>query len=68
MRSFDELLKESSSHDGERLCKEDKQVVALVGPLNGNEPIPSFEPGSIKPLADLIEREVVSRSPGTGLH
>lgn len=51
-----------ASHDGERLCNEDKHVVALVGPLNGNEPVPCFEPGIIKPLADLIEREVLGRS------
>jgi hypothetical protein len=32
-----------------------------VGPATGDASIASFEPDAIKPLADLIEREVVGK-------
>lgn len=51
-----------SGHKGERLCAADKHLLAVVGPTAGNETTPSFEPDSIKPLADLIERQILAHS------
>jgi formylmethanofuran dehydrogenase subunit E len=43
----------------EPLCKTDGYLLAFVTPNAAKTPVPTFEPSSIKPLADLIEREVL---------
>jgi formylmethanofuran dehydrogenase subunit E len=43
----------------EPLCKTDGHLLAFVTPNAAKTPVPTFEPSSIKPLADLIEREVL---------
>jgi formylmethanofuran dehydrogenase subunit E len=45
----------------EALCKTDENLLAIVTPRGCSTALPSFEPNSIKPLADLIEREVLAR-------
>lgn len=47
---------------GEALCKMDRNLIALVTPGAGPTALPSFAPSDIKPLADLIERQVIARS------
>lgn len=46
----------------EPLCKTDGHLLAFVTQGAPNTSVPSFEPSSIKPLADLIEREVLARA------
>jgi formylmethanofuran dehydrogenase subunit E len=46
----------------EPLCKMDKNLLAIVAPTARQSAVPRFEPSSIKPLADLIEREVIAQS------
>jgi formylmethanofuran dehydrogenase subunit E len=50
------------SVDGNRLCRTDKNLIALVKPTAGGEAVPSFTPESIKPLADFIEAQFLARS------
>jgi molybdopterin-guanine dinucleotide biosynthesis protein MobB len=45
----------------EPLCKLDGNLLAFVTPSAPKTPVPTFEPTDIKPLADLIEREVLTR-------
>jgi molybdopterin-guanine dinucleotide biosynthesis protein MobB len=46
----------------EPLCKLDRDVLAFVTPSARHMPVPTFHPGNIKPLADLIEREILART------
>jgi formylmethanofuran dehydrogenase subunit E len=46
----------------EPLCKTDGHLLAFVTPGAPKSPVPTFEPSSIKPLADLIEREILAQS------
>jgi len=43
----------------EPLCKTDGHLLAFVTPSAHQTTVPTFEPSSIKPLADLIERKVL---------
>lgn len=43
----------------EPLCKTDGHLLAIVTPGAPETAVPTFDPSSIKPLADLIEREVL---------
>ena len=45
----------------EPLCKMDGNVLAFVTPSAHQTTVPTFEPTNIKPLADLIEREVLGK-------
>ena len=45
----------------QRRCAGDPQLLATVGSATGDASIASFEPDAIKPLADLIEREVLGK-------
>jgi formylmethanofuran dehydrogenase subunit E len=51
-----------SDRTAEPLCKMDKNLIAIVTPSARPMAVPSFEPNSIKPLADLIEREILTRT------
>jgi molybdopterin-guanine dinucleotide biosynthesis adapter protein len=48
-------------------CAEDPQLLATVGPATGDATIASFEPDAVKPLADLIEREVLGKTGFAGV-
>ena len=50
-----------SERTEESLCKMDGHLLAVVTPAVRATEVPSFEPGSIKPLADLIERQILHR-------
>lgn len=53
------------SDDGdERLCRMDKNLIAVVKTTEDAEPIPGFSPDNIKQLADFIEAEMVARNRG----
>lgn len=56
----------SSDRTAESLCKTDGHLLAVVTPSARQTTVPSFEPNSIKPLADLIEREILSKSGFSG--
>ena len=43
----------------EPLCKTDGHLLAFVTPNAAKTQVPTFEPSSIKPLADFIEREIL---------
>jgi hypothetical protein len=43
------------------LCEMDSHLPAVVTPGARLTEVPSFEPGSIKPLADLNERQILNR-------
>jgi len=47
----------------EPLCKMDSNLLAVVTPSARETTVPTFEPTNIKPLADLIEREILG-NPG----
>jgi molybdopterin-guanine dinucleotide biosynthesis protein B len=47
----------------EPLCKMDSSLLAVVTPSARETTVPTFEPTNIKPLADLIEREILG-NPG----
>ncbi len=51
-----------SNRTEETLCKMDRNLLAFVTPIARQSAVPSFKPNSIKPLADLIEREILARS------
>lgn len=51
-----------SHRNDERLCQMDGNLLAIVAPTARESAVPRFEPRSIKPLADLIEREVLGKS------
>jgi formylmethanofuran dehydrogenase subunit E len=55
-----------SDPNNEPICKTDSHLLAIVTPSAPKTPVPAFEPTNIKPLADLIEREVLGNlgSPG----
>jgi hypothetical protein len=40
----------------------DKNLLAVVGPNAQQGSIPTFAPGSIQPIADFIEREILVRA------
>jgi formylmethanofuran dehydrogenase subunit E len=46
----------------EPLCKLDANLLAFVTPSARQTALPKFAPSEIKPLADLIEREILARS------
>jgi len=50
-----------SAPNTQRRCAGDPQLLATMGPATGDASIASFAPDAIKPLADLIEREVVGK-------
>jgi molybdopterin-guanine dinucleotide biosynthesis protein len=50
-----------SAPNAQLRCAGDPQLLATVGPATGDASIASFEPDAIKPLADLIEREVLGK-------
>ena len=51
-----------SERTGEALCKTDENLLAIVTPSARQTALPTFATNEIKPLADLIEREVIARS------
>ena len=51
-----------SDRNNERLCKMDGNLLAIVAPTPRQTAVPAFAPSEIKPLADLIEREIIARS------
>jgi formylmethanofuran dehydrogenase subunit E len=51
-----------SDRNDERLCKMDGNLLAIVAPTLRQTAVPAFAPSEIKPLADLIEREIIARS------
>jgi formylmethanofuran dehydrogenase subunit E len=53
-----------SANDDKRLCRTDKNLIALVKATEGGEAVPTFAPESIKPLADFIEATILPRSHG----
>jgi molybdopterin-guanine dinucleotide biosynthesis protein MobB len=54
----------SASNDN-RLCRTDKNLIALVKTTEGVEAVPTFAPESIKPLADFIEVKILRKRRGT---
>jgi formylmethanofuran dehydrogenase subunit E len=56
-----------STPNAQRRCPGDPQLLATVGPATGDASIASFEPDAIKPLADLIEREVLGKPGASGV-
>ena len=54
-----------SDNDHNRLCRTDKNLIAVVKPTEGGEAVPTFTPESIKPLADFIEARILPRSHGS---
>jgi len=46
----------------EPLCKIDGNLIAFVTPSAHPSAVPTFTPNNIKPLADLIEREILGRA------
>lgn len=59
LRAKIEVLSEQTR---ETLFKMDENLIAIVTPRARPTAVPSFAPNNIKPLADLIEREVIARS------
>ena len=51
-----------SDRNDESLCKMDSHLLAVITPNARATAVPAFQPDSIKPLADLIERELIARS------
>ncbi|HEU4343190.1 MAG TPA: molybdopterin-guanine dinucleotide biosynthesis protein B [Candidatus Binatia bacterium] len=43
----------------ERLCRMDENLIATVGPADPEESVLNFQPGSIIPLTDFIERKIL---------
>ena len=43
------------------LCARDKNLLAIVEQAPSEETVPSFKPSSIRPLADLIARQMLTR-------
>jgi formylmethanofuran dehydrogenase subunit E len=50
-----------SKRTRETLCETDGHLLAVITPSARQSAVPSFEPNSIKPLVDLIEREVLGK-------
>ena len=50
-----------SDRNDESLCKMDGDLLAIVTPSARQTALPTFAPSEIKPLADLIEREVLGK-------
>jgi formylmethanofuran dehydrogenase subunit E len=44
------------------LCAKDKNLLAVVAPEAQQTSVPTFAPGSIQPIADFIEREILART------
>jgi formylmethanofuran dehydrogenase subunit E len=44
------------------LCKADRHLLAFVTPGAPTTPVPTFEPSSVKPLADLIEKAILTHA------
>ena len=53
-----------SANDANRLCRTDKNLIALVKATEGGEAVPTFAPENIKALADFIEAMILPRSRG----
>ena len=54
---------EALSNRSEEILREmDKNLLAVVGPNAQQGSIPTFAPGSIQPIADFIEREILVRA------
>jgi len=51
-----------SDRNDERLCKTDGNLLAIVAPTSRESAVPTFEPTGIKPLADLIERNILTQT------
>ena len=51
-----------SDRYSETLCKRDRNLFAIVAPTAQDTWVPVFEPSNIKPLADLIERQMLARA------
>ena len=50
-----------SEQTGAALCKTDENLIAIITPSAPQTTVPTFEPTNIKPLADLIERQILNR-------
>ena len=50
-----------SERTRETLCETDGHLLAIVTPSARQSPVPSFEPNSIEPLADLIEKKILGK-------
>jgi formylmethanofuran dehydrogenase subunit E len=50
-----------SADDDQPLCAQDENLLAVVEKDPSVETVPSFSPGSVKPLADLIERKILNQ-------
>jgi hypothetical protein len=50
-----------SERTRETLCEMDRDLIAIVTPSARQTAVPSVEPNSIKPLVDLIDREVLGK-------
>ncbi|MGZ8451751.1 MAG: molybdopterin-guanine dinucleotide biosynthesis protein B [Candidatus Binatia bacterium] len=50
-----------SDCNDESLCKLDDNLLAFVTPRAPQTTVPTFEPTNIKPLVDLIERQILNR-------
>ena len=51
-----------SNRSEDMLREMDKNLLAVVGPNAQQGSIPTFAPGSIQPIADFIEREILVRA------
>jgi formylmethanofuran dehydrogenase subunit E len=49
------------SAEDNRLCRTDKNLIALVKTTEGAEAVPTFAPDGIKPLADFIEAKILQK-------
>jgi len=50
-----------SNRTEETLCEMDGNLLAFVTPTPRQTAVPAFAPSEIKPLADLIEREILGK-------
>ncbi len=50
-----------ADRNDQRVCRTDGNLLAVVSTGAPRTTVPTFAPGDIKPLADLIEREVLAR-------
>jgi molybdopterin-guanine dinucleotide biosynthesis protein B len=52
---------EVRSARGERLCRADNHLLAVVGPTAPDEAVLGFAPDQIEPLVDLIEKKILGK-------
>lgn len=50
-----------SDHNDQRVCQNDGDLLALVSSCARKATVPTFTPGEVGPLADLIERKILHR-------